>query len=59
MEIKRYRVTGEHKGKNIEQTVKAYSHNQAKLKAGFKSKVGGGSKLNQFMDDQSIEVEEI
>ena len=59
MEIKKYRVTGEHKGKNIHQVVKAYSPNQAKLKASFKSKVGGGSKLSQFMDDKSIEVEEI
>jgi hypothetical protein len=57
--ILKYRITGTHKGKNINQVISAYSENQAKLRAGFKSKIGGGSKLQDYMDDSSIQVERI
>jgi hypothetical protein len=53
---KKYKVTGEFEGKEINIVVEAVSERQAKMTAGFKSGFGG-KKVSEFMKSKSVMVE--
>lgn len=54
----KYRVTGNHEGKEVNEEVEAYSKKQAKMKAGFSCGFGGGG-MDKFMREKSIKVREV
>ena len=55
---RKYKVTGTHEGKEINEEVEAYSKSQAKMKAGFSSGFGGG-RMKSFLKNKSINVREV
>ena len=55
---KKYKVTGNYKGKSINETILANSKRQAKLKAGFLSGFGG-SKMSSYMKSSKIKVKSV
>lgn len=55
--IHKYKISGRYKEQEVEETVEAYSKQQAKMKAGFNLGLGG-STLKEFMKSNSIKVRE-
>ena len=54
----KYKVTGTHERKEIDEEVEAYSKRQAKMKAGF-SNGFGGNRMKKFLREKSIKVREV
>lgn len=55
--MKRYKVTGNFKGKRINEDVSASSVKQAKLKAGFNSGFGGYY-MKDFINSKTVKASE-
>jgi hypothetical protein len=53
---KKYKVSGNYNGIEVDEIVNAYSKKQAKLKAGFIKGFGGRDKMKSFMNSKKIKV---
>lgn len=58
MAQKRYIVEGNHDGMRVKKLVDAFSSKQAKLKAGFESRLGGND-LRRFVNSRQIKVRQV
>ncbi len=54
----KYKVIGKYEEKEIDETVEAYSKDQAKMKAGFANGFGG-SNMKKFIRSKSINVRKV
>ena len=54
----KYKVTGTHEDKEINEEVEAYSMAQAKMKAGFSAGFGG-QRMKAFTKNKNISVREV